>query len=62
MKSNNKSLMLIFSLFLAVMFSVGLGPGDVRADDVDVYMTTAQNTAHGLCQLHVVVARSGSGG
>jgi hypothetical protein len=37
--------MLIFSLFLAVMFSVGLGPGDVRADDVDVYMTTAQNTA-----------------
>jgi hypothetical protein len=54
MKRNN-SLIIIFSLCLAVMLTAMLGPGDVRADDVDVYK-------NGLCQLHVVVARSGSGG
>jgi hypothetical protein len=44
MKRNN-SLIIIFSLCLAVMLTAMLGPGDVRADDVDVYKTTAKNTA-----------------
>ncbi|NIQ90347.1 MAG: VWA domain-containing protein, partial [Deltaproteobacteria bacterium] len=45
MKRNKNQLILILGLFMTVMLALGLGPQGAQADDVDVYMTTVQNTA-----------------
>ncbi len=54
MRSNKNSVITIFSLFLAVILTAMLGSGNVRADDVDVYVTSAKNSAM------VVIDDSGS--
>jgi type IV pilus assembly protein PilY1 len=45
MKRNKNGVILILGLLIAVMLAFGPVPKNAQADDVDVYMTTVQNTA-----------------